>query len=143
MRVFLTLILVLALAGCREVRVNTMEDGTTTLAGPPQLVVIRDARTMAPFGIKAPVNYTKEFGVLLLMGPHKETGWKPIIESIRANTDRIRIVAFERQDLAGGEPAPEYRTYKLWIVPNSIYRRGARVDAVTPSGELIASITLK
>jgi hypothetical protein len=143
MRVFLALVFILALTGCREVRVNTIQKGTTAVAGAHQLVIVRDARTMAQFAIKAPVNFTKEFGVLLLMGPHRETGWEQVIESIRPNTDRVRIVAFERQNLAGGEPAPEYRTYTLWIVPNSVYRRGSRVDAVTPSGELITSITLK
>ena len=58
------------------------------------------------------------------MGPHKETGWSQIIESIRPNTDRVRIVAFERAPLDGGEPAPkEYRTYTVWLVPNLVYRR--------------------
>jgi hypothetical protein len=143
MRVFLALVFILALTGCREVRVNTIQQGTTTVLGPNQIVILRDARVLKELEIKAPVNFVKEFGVLLLMGPHKETGWEQLIESIRANVDRARIVAFEKRGLAGGEPAPEYRTYTLFIVPNSVYRRGSRVDAVTPSGELITSTTLK
>ena len=39
------------------------------------------------------------------MGPHRESGYVQIIESIRANADRVRIVAFERAPLDGGEPA--------------------------------------
>ncbi|MFN2461072.1 MAG: hypothetical protein ABR591_10350 [Candidatus Velthaea sp.] len=143
MRVLFGLFLILALAGCREVRVQTFKEGTTPVAGPPQIIVLRDARPLQQYGIKAPVRFNKEFGVLLLMGPHKETGWHQLIESIRANTDRVRIVAFERQGLDGGEPAPEYRTYTLWIVPNSVYHSGSRVEVVTPSGELITQTTLK
>jgi hypothetical protein len=143
MRVLAALLLILTLAGCREVRVQTFKTGTTTVTGGPQIVVLRDARILAQYGIKAPVRFNKEFGVLLLMGPHKETGWSQLIESIRANSDRVRIVAFERQPLDGGEPAAEYRTYTLWIVPNSVYRVGSIVDVVTPSGDLITSTTLR
>ena len=79
-----------------------------------------------------------------MRGPHRETGYAQIIESIRANADRVRIVAFERAPLDGGEPAPkEYRTYTIWIVPNAVYRSGARVEVVSPSGEAIASTTLR
>ena len=92
----------------------------------------------------APIDFRKEFAVVLLMGPHKETGFSQIVESIRANSDRVRIVAFERPPLDGGEPAPkEYRTYTIWIVPNAVYRAGARVEVVSPSGEAIASTTLR
>jgi hypothetical protein len=143
MRIFLALIFMLALTGCREVRVNVIQQGSTTVLGPDQLLVVRDARVLRELGIKAPVNFTKEFGVVLLMGPHKETGWRQFKEDLRASVDRVRFVVFERRDLDGGEPAPEYRTYTLAIVPNSVYRRGSRVDAVKPSGELIASTTLK
>jgi len=89
------------------------------------------------------VRFNKEFGVLLLMGSHRETGWTQLVESIRANSDRVRIVAFERGRLGGGEPTSEYRTFTLWIVPNSVYRSGSVVDVVTPSGELVTSTTLR
>lgn len=143
MRVFALLFMVIALAGCREVRVQTFKTGTTSSIGPPQLIVLRDTRVLHQYGIDAPVRFNKEFGVLLLMGPHRETGWTQLIESIRANTDRVRIVAFERGPLGGGEPSPEYRTYTLWIVPNSVYRSGSVVDVVTPSGDLVTSTTLR
>ncbi|GAC1433157.1 MAG: hypothetical protein NVSMB5_26910 [Candidatus Velthaea sp.] len=143
MRVLSTLFLILALTGCREVRVKTFKVGTTNVPGPSQIVVLRDARQLQQYGLKAPVRFNKEFGVLLLMGPHKESGWSQLIESIRANSDRVRVVAFERQPLDGGEPVPEYRTYTLWVVPNSVYRSGSIVDVVTPSGELITSTTLR
>lgn len=136
-------LVLLALTGCREVRVQTFKTGITTVGGPPQLVVLRDARGLAQYGIKAPVRFNKEFGMLLLMGPHKETGWSQLIESIRANSDRVRVVAFERQPLDGGEPTTEYRTFTLWIIPNSVYRSGSVVDVVTPSGDPITSTTLK
>lgn len=143
MRVFGLLVLLLALSGCREVRVQTFKTGTTTSPGAAQIVILRDARLLHHYGITAPVRFNKEFGVLLLMGPHRESGWTQLVESIRANSDRVRIVAFERGPLGGGEPAPEYRTYTLWIVPNSVYRGGSIVDVVTPSGELVTSTTLR
>jgi hypothetical protein len=142
MRVFGVLLLLVALTGCREVRVQTFKTGTTTHIGPPQIIVLRDARVLHQYGIEAPVRFNKEFGVLLLMGPHRETGWTQLIESIRANSDRVRIVAFERGPLGGGEPTAEYRTFTLWIVPNSVYRSGSVVDVVTPSGDPVTSTTL-
>jgi len=142
-RFFAALVLLVALTGCREVRVKSYTSGTTAVLGPPQLVVIRDADVLARYGIKAPVRFTKEFGVLLLMGTHTQSGWSQLNESIRANVDRVRIVQFERAPLDGGEPTREYRTYMLWIVPNSVYRSGSVVDAVTPSGDLIATTTLR
>jgi hypothetical protein len=142
MRVFALLLMLVALTGCREVRVQTFKTGTTTKLGPAQLVILRDARLLHQYGISAPVRFNKEFGVLLLMGPHRETGWTQLIESIRANSERVRIVAFERGPLGGGEPSPDYRTYTLWIVPNSVYRIGSVVDVVTPSGDLVTSTTL-
>lgn len=142
MRVFAVLTLLVALTGCREVRVQTFKTGTTTSMGSAQIVVLRDARILHQYGINAPVRFNKEFGVLLLMGPHRETGWSQLIESIRANSDRVRIVAFERGPLGGGEPTGEYRTYTLWIVPNSVYRSGSIVDVVTPSGDLVTSTKL-
>jgi hypothetical protein len=111
--------------------------------GPAQVVILRDARILHQYGINAPVRFNKEFGVLLLMGPHRETGWTQLIESIRANSERVRVVAFERGPLGGGEPSADYRTYTLWIVPNSVYRVGSIVDVVTPSGDLITSTTLR
>jgi len=63
-RLLAALVLILAVTGCREVRVKSYTSGTTPVLGPPQLVVIRDANVLQHFGIKAPVRFTKEFGVL-------------------------------------------------------------------------------
>ncbi len=76
------------------------------------------------------------------MGPHDRTGYKQIVESIRANGQRVRVVAFEQEPADGGEPSSAYRTYTLWIVPNSVYQRGVRVEVVTPSDEPIATTSL-
>jgi hypothetical protein len=142
-RLLVALVLAVALAGCREVRVNQQGTGTTPVVGPREVVVVRDRRLLESLGIARSVDFRHEFAVVLLMGPHKETGWTQITESIRANSDRVRIVAFERAPLDGGEPSREYRTYTIWVVPNIVYRPGARVDVVAPSGEPIASTTLK
>ena len=64
-------------------------------------------------------------------------------ESIRANAQRVRIVAFDRAPADGGEPTEAYRTYTLWIVPNSVYRAGSMLDVVTPEGDRVASTRLK
>jgi hypothetical protein len=77
------------------------------------------------------------------MGPHRETGYVQITEDIRANADRVRIVAFEKAPIDGGEPTAPYRTYTMWYVPNIAYRPGSRVDVVTPSGDPIAATTLR
>jgi len=142
-RVVLVLVALLALAGCREVRVDLVRTGTTTTAGPTQVVVVRDKRSLDVLGIPAAVNFHKEFAVVLLMGPHRETGYVQIIEDMRANADRVRIVAFERAPIDGGEPAPPYRTYTMWYVPNIAYRPGSHVDVVTPSGDPITATTLR
>ena len=143
-RVLAALAMAVVLAGCREVRVNQVRSGTTPVVGPREVVVVRDRHTLEALGIAAQPDFRHEFAVVLLMGPHKETGWSQIVESIRANTDRVRIVAFERAPLDGGEPAPkEYRTYTIWIVPNAVYRSGAHVDVVSPSGDAVASTTLR
>lgn len=131
------------LTACREVRVQTFAQGTTTAPGGTQILVVRDPNDLAKLGIHAPVHFKGEFGVILLMGPHARTGYKQIVESIRANDQRVRVVAFEQDPPDGGEPAAaNYRTYTLWIVPNSVYRRGIRVDVVTPSDEPIATTFL-
>ena len=143
-RLLAALVMAVVLTGCREVRYNTVRTGTTPIVGPREIVVARDRRTLESLGIAISADFRHEFAVVLLMGPHKETGWAQIIESIRPNTDRIRIVAFERAALDGGEPAPkEYRTFTVWLVPNVAYRTGSRVEVVSPSGESIASTTLK
>ncbi|HEY1656428.1 MAG TPA: hypothetical protein VGF86_15100, partial [Candidatus Tumulicola sp.] len=118
----------LLLVGCREVRVQTLAQGTTTAPGDNQILVVRNEVDLAHLGIHAPVHFRGEFGVILVMGPHVRTGYKQIIESIRANDRRVRVVAFEQGPADGGEPSPTYRTYTLWIVPNSVYRRGVRVE---------------
>jgi len=142
-RVVLVLAAFVALAGCREVRVNQVRTGTTATAGGTQVIVIRDKRTLEGLGIAAEVNFRKEFAVILLMGPHRESGYVQIIESIRANADRVRIVAFERAPIDGGEPAAPYRTYTMWFVPNIAYRPGSHVDVVTPSGDPITATTVR
>jgi hypothetical protein len=88
------------------------------------------------------VHFRREFGIVLLMGPHNRSDYKQIVESIRANDQRVRVVAFEQEPADGGEPSPSYRTYTLWIVPNKVYRRGVRVDVVTPSDSPIATTFL-
>lgn len=132
----------LMLAGCREVRVKSYAQGTTPVLGPPQILIVRDGKDLSDIGLQAPLRFNHEFGVVLLMGPHRDSGYHQVIESIRANQERVRIVAFERASL-DPEPTREYRTYTLWIVPISVYRPGSIVDVVTPSGDPIASTTLK
>lgn len=140
----LVLALLLALAGCREVRVKTYAQGTTTVPGGNTVVVVRNHNHLESLRIRAgSVHFNREFGVALLMGPHREVGWHQVIESIRANTNRVRVVAFEEAPVDGAEPSREYRTYTLWIVPNSVYRRGSRIEVVTPSGVPIAATVLK
>lgn len=134
----------LVLAGCREVRVNTLRTGTTgVVAGGTAVAVIRDTASLERFGIRAPVRFKTEFGVVLLMGPYERTGYRQIIESIRASSDRVRVVAFESAPASGGEPTAPYRTYTLWIIPNAVYRRGIRVEVVTPSDDPVASTVLR
>jgi hypothetical protein len=130
------------LVGCREVRVKTLAAGTTTVLGGNQILIVRDAVTLGKLGIHAPVHFKGEFGVVLLMGPHERTGYKQIVESISANPQRVRVVAFEQEPADAGEPSAQYRTYTLWIVPNRVYRRGVRVEVVTPSDEPIATTYL-
>jgi hypothetical protein len=143
-RLLAALVIAVLLAGCREVRVNQRRTGTTPVLGPREVIVLRDRRALDALGVAVPIDFRHEFAVVLLMGPHRETGWTQIVESIKANTDRVRIVAFERAPLDGGDPAPrEYRTFTIWVVPNSVYRAGSHVDVVAPSGESIASTTLK
>jgi hypothetical protein len=125
------------------VRVKSYAHGTTTILGGDQIVVVRNANDLGEFGIHAPVKFNHEFGVILLMGPHAQTGWRQVIESIRANAERVRIVAFESAPADGGEPVSEYRTYTLWIVPNSVYRVGSSIDVVTPGGASLASTVLR
>jgi hypothetical protein len=136
--------LVLLLAGCREVRVKAYRQGTSAVtAGGNQIAVVRNLHDLESYGVRAPVRFNHEFGVLLLMGPHRETGWHQEIESIRANAERIRIVAFERGPADGGDVSEPYRSYTLWIVPNAVYRIGSVLDVVTPEGDPIATTTLK
>jgi hypothetical protein len=131
------------LAACREVRVKTYAQGVIFTPGSNLVAIVRDRRELEALGIRAPVKFNHEFGVVLIMGPHHNGGYRQIIESIRANDNRVRIVAFERAPAAGGDPTREYRTYTLWIVPNSVYRHGSIVDVVTPSGDPVASTVLR
>ena len=141
--VFFSAALVVMLTGCREVRVNRIQTGVTNVPGGNQVAVVRNRRDLEALGIHAPVKFNHEFGVILIMGPHTVTGWRQVVDSIRANEQRVRIVAFERAPADGGEPAPEYHTYTLWIVPNSVYRSGSVIEVVTPDGAAIASTSLK
>ena len=137
------LLALVLLAGCRDVRVRTLSQGTTpVLNGGNAIVVVRDEQSLTALGIRAPVRYRNEFGVVLLMGPHDRSGYRQVIESIRANPDGVRVVAFEEAPANGGEPSDKYRTYTLWIVPNSVYRRGIKVQVVTPSDAPVASTVL-
>lgn len=122
---------------------QTLAQGTTTnLDGGNQIIVVRDQASLERLGIHAPVRFRSEFGVVLLMGPHERSGYRQIIESIRANPDGVRVVAFEESPASGGEPSVKYRTYTLWIVPNTVYRRGINVVVVTPSDAPVAGTTL-
>jgi len=141
-RLWPLLALLVFVVGCRDVRVKTMRTGTTTVTGGNEIVVVRDAREMERFGIRAPVRFKNEFAVILLMGTHDRSGYSQIIESIKANSNRVRVVAFEAPPADGGEPSARYRTYTLWIVPNSVYRSGVPVEVVTPSGDSVATTTL-
>jgi len=138
----MALVALLLLAGCREVRVQTLSVGTTTAPGGNQIVVVRDPDSLARLGIKAPIRFKGEFGVVLLMGPHSRSGYRQVVESIRATDQGVRVVAFEQAPADGGEPSPDYRTYTLWIVPNSVYRRGIHVQVVTPSNDPIVQTVL-
>lgn len=121
-----------------------MTQGTTPISGPTIVTVVRSVRELAHLGIRDEgFHFNKEFGVALLMGPHRATGYRQVIESIHASDDRVRIVAFEEEPADGGEPRPPFRTYTLWIVPNSFYREGARVEVVTPDGVPLASTELR
>jgi len=142
-RLLLLLVALVALSGCREVRVNQVRSGTTTVIGPNQVVVFREKKVGDALGLPYAADFRHEFVVALLMGPHRETGYVQLIESIRANADRVRIVAFERAPLDGGEPTAAYRTYTMWLVPNIAYRSGSIVDVVTPSGDSIAATVLR
>ena len=137
------LLALVLLIGCRDVRVRTLGQGTTPVLDPGnEIVVVRDEPSLVRLGIRAPVRYRNEFGVVLLMGPHDRSGYRQIIESIRANPEGVRIVAFEEAPANGGEPSDKYRTYTLWIIPNSVYRRGVKVTVVTPSDAPVASTVL-
>jgi hypothetical protein len=135
----LTLVLLVA---CREVRVRTYAVGTTSVPGGNQIVIARNDDTLARLGLHEPINFRSEFAVVLLMGPHDRTGYRQIIESISASPSRVRVVAFEEAPANGGEPSPSYRTFTLWIVPNSVYRRGVRVEVVTPSDTPVTDTVL-
>lgn len=136
------LLALVLLAGCREVRVQTLRQGTTPFIGSNEVAIVRDTSSLERLGIHAPVRFRHEFGVVLVMGPHDRTGYKQIIESIRANPDGVRVVAFEQAPADGGEPSDKYSTFTLWIVPNSVYRRGINVQVVTPGNTPVASTTL-
>jgi len=123
--------------------VKTYAVGTTAdLGSGNQIVVVRDPGSLERMGIKEPVRFKGEFGVVLLMGPHSRSGYRQVIESIRANDERVRVVAFEQAPPDGGEPANDYRTWTLWVIPNSVYQRGIHVEVVTPSNEPIAQTVL-
>ncbi|MDP9018581.1 MAG: hypothetical protein M3N19_09690 [Candidatus Eremiobacteraeota bacterium] len=142
MRRIVALALLIMLTGCREVRVKTYAQGITPGPGGNAIVVVHDRAALESLGIRAPVRFKNEFGVVLIMGPHRVAGYHQVVESIRANENRVRIVAFEVAPIAGAEPAHEYRTYTLWVVPNAVYRRGSHIDVVTPSDDAVASTVL-
>ena len=113
------------------------------MAGGNVVTVVRTAHQLEEIGIRsADLHFNHEFGVVLLMGPHRATGFHQVIESIKAGDNRIRVVAFEQEPADGGEPRPAFRTYTLWIVPNSVYRSGVHVEVVSPDGVPIATTEL-
>ena len=132
----------LLLMGCREVRVKTYAIGTTAVLGGNQIAIVRDEQALDRLGIHEPIRFRGEFGVVLLMGPHDRTGYRQIVESIAADATRVRVVAFEEAPADGGEPTSAYRTFTLWIVPNSVYRRGIRVEVVTPADTPVTQTVL-
>ena len=69
-----------------------------------ELVVVRDTAALDRLGIKAPVHFRNEFAVVLLLGPHTQTGFRQIQEHLSATLDRAHIVLFEEQPLDGGQP---------------------------------------
>lgn len=132
----------LILSGCREVRVKSYATGITHVSGGNAIVVVRSDRELAHLGISSPVRFDHEFGVVLLMGPHDGSGWRQVVEAIHASPESVRVVAYERGPLDGGDLVRRYRTYTLWIIPNSIYRPGSVVEVVTPSNTYVASTQL-
>lgn len=137
-------VLPLLLVGCRDVRVQTVTQGTTPIAGPNVLAIVRSPHDLTSLGIRSQdLHFKHEFGVVLLMGPHRATGYRQVIESIHADSTRVRIVAFEDAPVDGGESRPPFRTYTLWIVPRSVYRSGTLVEVVTPDEVPIASTVLQ
>jgi hypothetical protein len=99
------LLALVLLVGCRDVRVQTLAQGTTTvLDGGNQIVVVRDSASLERLGIRAPVRFRSEFGVVLLMGPHDRSGYRQIIESIRAPSKKRRQAAASRR--TGTAPTP-------------------------------------
>jgi hypothetical protein len=51
------LVALLLLTGCREVRVNTLAQGTTTVPGGDQIVVVRNSFDLAKLGLHEPVHF--------------------------------------------------------------------------------------
>ncbi|MDH2909491.1 MAG: hypothetical protein HKL92_06725 [Candidatus Eremiobacteraeota bacterium] len=138
------LLLLLVLVGCRDVRVRTYAAGITYAAGHgDRIAVIRTRSQLSRYGIVArDVRFPTEFCVALLMGPHRRSGFRQIVESIDAGLRHVRVVAFEQPPSNGGEPTRPYRTYTLWVIPNSAYRRGIQVVVVTPEDRQVAETVL-
>ncbi|TAM73500.1 hypothetical protein EPN44_13980 [bacterium] len=136
-------LLLLALVGCRDIRVRTYAQGYSfTPASGPQITVVRSTRQMGALGIDLRgIDYRHVFAVVLLMGPHPYEGFHQVIASIKANDTRVRVVAFEQ---APDTPGPDRlnRSYTVWVIPNLVYRSGAQVEAVTPDGAPFASTIL-
>ncbi len=116
--------------------------GTTPVLGPNQVVAAREAGELKRLRISPAGHFSGDFGIVLLMGPHQRSGYKQIIESIRADRRGVRIVAFESPPANGGEPSQRYRTFTLWMLPDALYRRGLGVTVVTPSNAPVAFTAL-
>ncbi|MGC8485010.1 MAG: hypothetical protein ACP5O6_05185 [Candidatus Baltobacteraceae bacterium] len=138
------LLLLFILVGCRDVRVRTYAQGRTFDAGHgDRIAVIRSRAQLSRYGIVAPdVRFRSEFCVALLMGPHDRSGFRQIVESIDAGLRHVRVVAFEQPPSDGGEPTRPYRTYTLWVIPSTAYRRGIQVVVVTPEDRQVAETVL-
>src|SRR5260370_22407455 len=98
-RVLAALALAVVLVGCREVRVNQQRSGTTPTVGPREVVVVRYHRTLDAIGVAGSLDFGKDFAVLLLSGPRKETAFAQGVAGMRAKHERVPIVSFQSAPL--------------------------------------------
>ena len=131
------------LVGCREIRVKTLAAGTTTVLGGNQIVIVRDAVALGKFGIHAPLHYKSEFGVVLVDGPARPHG----LQADRRVDSAPACSASGSSHSSRNPPTaanlhPSIAPTRSGSFRTSVYRRGVRVEVVTPSNEPIASTYL-